>query len=212
MNTQNWAEQDIERGINYLEDHENEAVDTTIINTGDDHRILLPTGLPAYGTNVVGLFMLAPILLFMVVLTFFLIQILWSGKILYTVPMILIALCLGLLWGLAKILQLMLKNRDLFPRCYFVTLGQRGIAMHFTRLHFPFHPSRVSIAWKKIKLVRKLSRAFMPFLFFGVLRVSTVEVISSTGEKIIIPFRLVGEKAIATADQIEKLIYQKIKR
>ena len=212
MNAQNWAEQDIERGISYLADHEQEATDTTILTTGDDHRILLPTGLPAYGANVVGMFMMAPLLLFMLVLTVFPIQILWSGKILSTTPMALILLCLSLLWGLTKVFQLMLKNRELFPRCYFVTLGYRGIAMHFTRLHFPFHRPRMSIAWKDIKLVKKDSHAFMPVLFLGALRVTTVEVVSSTGEKVIIPFWLAGEKGLATAEQIERLIGQKIKR
>ena len=212
MNAQNWAEQDIERGISYLADHEQEATDTTILATGDGHRILLPTGLPAYGANVVGMFMMAPILLFMLVLTLFPIQILWSGKGFSTTSIVLILLCLSLLWGLTKILRLMLKNRELFPRCYFVTLGNRGIAMHFTRLHFPFHRPRLSIAWKDIKLVKKLSHAFMPVLFLGALRVTTVEVVSFTGEKVIIPFRLDGEKTIATAEKIERLIYQKIKR
>ena len=212
MNTQNWAEQDIERGISYLADHEHEAVDTTVLTTGDDHLILLPTGLPAYGANVVGIFMMAPLLLFMLVLTVFPIQILWSGKILSTTPIVLILLCLSLLWGLTKVFQLMLKNRELFPRCYFVTLGNRGIAMHFTRLHFPFHRPSMSIKWKDIKLVKKDSHAFMPVLFLGALRVTTVEVVSSTGEKVIIPFWLAREKALATAEQIEKLIRQKIKR
>ena len=106
----------------------------------------------------------------------------------------------------------MLKNRELFPRCYFVTLGNRGIAMHFTRLHFPFHRPCMSISWKHIQSVKKDSYAFMPVLFFGTLRVTTVEVVSSTGEKVIIPFRLAGEKALATAEQIERLIRQKIKR
>jgi len=212
MNAQNWAEQDIERGISYLADHEQKATDTTILTTGDDTRILLPTGLPAYGANVVGMFMMAPILLFMLVLTLFPIQILWSGKIFSTIPMVLIMLCLALLWGLTKILRLMLKNRDLFPRCYFVTLGNRGIAMHFTRLHFPFYRPRMSIPWKEIQAVKKDSHAFMPVLFLGALRVTTVEVASSTGEKVIIPFRLDGEKAAATAEQIERLIYQRIIR
>ncbi|MCH8313655.1 MAG: hypothetical protein IID17_11790, partial [Nitrospinae bacterium] len=149
---------------------------------------------------------------FMLILTVFPIQILWSGKGLSTTSIILILTCLILFWGLTKVFQLMLKNRELFPRCYFVTLGQRGIAMHFNRLHFPFHRSRLSIKWKDIKLVKKFSHAFMPVLFLGALRVTTVEVVSFTGEKVIIPFRLTGEKALVTAEEIQRLIYQKIKR
>jgi hypothetical protein len=212
MNAQNWAEQDIDRGINYLADHENEATEATILTAGDDIRILLPTGLPAFGANVVGMFMMAPLLLFMLVMTLFPIQILWSGKALSATPAILIVVCLGLLWGLTKVFQLMLKNRDLFPRCYFVTLGAHGIAMHFTRLHFPGHRPSLSIPWKDIKSVEKNTHAFMPILFLGALRVTTVDVVSATGDKVIIPFRLSEEKALITAEQIETLIRQKIKR
>lgn len=212
MSTLNWAEQDIERGISYLADHEQEAVDTTILNAGDDTRILLPSGLPAFGANFVGMFMMAPLLLFMLVLTVFPIQIISSGKDLSTTPIILIPICLGLLWGLTKVLRLMLKNRDLFPRCYFVTLGARGIAMHFTRLHFPFHRPRLSISWKDIHEVKKNTHVFMPILFLGTLRATTIDVIASSGEKVVIPFRLPGEKAVVTAEQIERLICQKIKR
>lgn len=212
MTSQNWAEQDIDRGINYLADHETEATEATLLTAGDDLQILLPTGLPAYGANVVGMFMMAPLLLFMLVLTVFPLQILWSGKALSATPAILIVLCLGLLWGLTKVFQLMLKNRDLFPRCYFVTLGTRGIAMHFTRLHFPGHRPSLSLVWKDVQEVKKNTRAFMPILFLGALRVTTVDVVSSNGDKVILPFRLSEEKALITAEQIERLIRQKIKR
>jgi hypothetical protein len=57
--------------------------------------------------------------------------------------------------------------------------------------------------------VKKNTHAFMPILFLGALRVTTVDVISNAGETIIIPFRLDGEKALATAEQIERLIGQK---
>lgn len=212
MKALNWAEQDIDMGISYLANHEQEALENTILTTKDDTRILLPTGLPALGANVVGMFMMAPLLLFMLVLTLFPLQIFWSAKELSLIPIILILLCLALLWGLIKVLQLMLRNRDLFPRCYFVTLGAGGVAMHFTRLHFPFHRPRRSIAWKDIQTVKKNSHAFMPVLFFGTLRVPTIDVVSSTGDKIIIPFRLQEDKAFTTANQIEQLIRQKMKR
>jgi hypothetical protein len=212
MNTQNWAEQDIDRGISYLAEHEPEATDTPIVKADDDTQILLPTGLPAFGANIVGMFMMAPLLLFMLVLTLFPLQIILSGNGLSITSAILIGLCLALLWGLTKVFQLMLKNRDLFPRCYFVTLGAHGIAMHFSRLHFPFHRPRMSIAWKDIQTAKKNTHAYMPVLFLGILRVPTVDVVSSTGDTVIIPFRLPEEKALTTAEQIERLIGQKIKR
>jgi hypothetical protein len=212
MNTQNWAEQDIDRGMSYLEDHEQEATESTILTAGDDTKILLPTGLPAFGANVMGMFMMAPLILFMLILTVFPLQLLWSGNALTQNLIFLILLSFALLWGVTKVFRLMLKNRDLFPRCYFVTLGARGIAMHFTRLHFPFNLPCLSITWKDIQTVQKNTTAFMPVLFLGALRVTTVDVVASNGEKIIIPFRLSDEKAIATAEQIEQLIDQKTKR
>ncbi len=216
MNAQNWAEQDIDRGMSYLADHEQEAINATILTAGDDTKILLPTGLPAFGANVVGMFMTAPLVLFMLILTLFplfSIQNLWNGLALSKIQAtILIVISLALLWGLTKVFRLMLKNRELFPRCYFVTLGMRGVSMHFTRLHFPFHRPRMSIVWKDIQAVKINTAAFMPVLFFGALRVTTIEVVSSNGEKIIIPFRLPSEKALAMSHQIEQLIGQKTRR
>jgi hypothetical protein len=212
MNAQNWAEQDIDRGMGYLEDHEQEATDANILTADNDMKILLPPGLPAFGANVVGMFMMAPLILFMMVLTVFPLQLLWSGTALTQNLIFLILLSVALLGGLVIVVRLMLRNRELFPRSYFVTLGERGIAMHFSRLHFPFNRPRLSIAWKDIEVVKRNTTAFMPVLFLGFLRATTIEVISSSGEKIIIPFRLSAEKAILRAEEIERLISQKTRR
>ncbi len=212
MNALNWAEKDIERGMSYLADHEQEATDTPILIAGDDTKVLLPIGLPAFGANVVGMFMMAPLILFMLVLTLFPLQLLLSGNALTKNLVFLVLMSFALLWGLGKVFRLMLKNRELFPRCYFVTLGTCGIAMHFTRLHFPFHRPSMAIEWKNIQTVKKSTHAFMPVLFLGILQVPAVEVVSSTGEKIIIPFRLPKEEALSTAEQIERLIAQKTRR
>ena len=217
MNTQNWAEQDIDRGMHYLAEHEQETSRRHHFkHAGNDTKIFLPTGLPAFGANVVGMFMMAPLILFMLVLALFpllSIQLLWKGLALSKLQaIIMIVIPLALLWGLTKVFRLMLKNRELFPRCYFVTMSACGIAMHFTRLHLPFHRPRISIIWKDIQTVKKNTIAFMPILFLGVLRVTTIEVISFNGEKIVIPFRLPAEKAFAMAEQIEQLIAQKTKR
>jgi hypothetical protein len=212
MNAQNWAEQDIDKGMGYLEDHEQKATDANILTTDDNIKILLPTGLPAFGANVVGMFMMAPLILFMMILTVFPLQLLWSETALTQNLIFLILLSTALLGGLVIVFRLMLKNRELFPRSYFVTLGERGITMHFSRLHFPFNRPRLSIPWKDIEVVKKNTTAFMPILFLGILRATTVEVISSSGEKVIIPFRLPAEKAITTAEDIEQLIGQKPRR
>lgn len=211
MNSQNWAENDIDQGINYLADHETEATTETILTTDREIKILLPSGLPAYGTNITGIFMMAPILLFIVILVLFPIQILWSAG-LSTTTGILSLLCIALAWGLKKVLQLMLKNRDLFPRCYFVTLGNNGIAMHFSRLHFPFHPSKMAVLWKDIQRVKRIRNLFLPGLFVGNPWATAIEVVSSNGKKIFIPFHLPQEKENAIAEKIESLIYKKLKK
>jgi hypothetical protein len=207
MTSQNWAEKDIERGISYLADHEEQATTETIIHAGEDTTILLPSGLPVYGANISGIFMMAPLLLFIAILILFPARILWSTHGLSSFTMVLILLFLLLVWGLTKVIRLMLKNRDLFPRCYFVTLGRMGIAMHFTRLHFPFHTPRMAVTWKEIQSVRRSKT-----LFYGILSVTTLEVICSDGKKLLIPFRLPGVGSEATANSIELLIQQKIKK
>lgn len=207
MNSQNWAEKDIERGINYLADHEEQATTETILTAEEDTTILLPSGLPVYGANITGIFMMAPLVLFIVILILFPIRILGSTHGLSSFTVALTVVFLLLAWGLTKVIQLMLKNRDLFPRCYFVTLGHQGIAMHFTRLHLPFYAPRMAITWKAIQTVQRSKT-----LFFGILRVTTVEVICSDGKKIVIPFRLSNEQSDATVNKIELLIQRKIKK
>jgi hypothetical protein len=211
MNSQNWAEKDIECGINYLAGHEELATTETLLTTEEDITILLPSGLPVYGANVSGIFMMAPLILFIVILVLFPIRILGSTHGLSSFTMVLTAVFLFLAWGLTKVIQLMLKNRDLFPRCYFVTMSAKGMAMHFTRLHFPFHTPRVSTTWKEVQTVRRTKTLFLPALLFGDSRTTTLEVVCSEGKKILIPFRLPKEQSATLADKIESLIRKKIK-
>jgi len=70
----------------------------------------------------------------------------------------------------------------------------------------------MSITWKDIQAVKKNTAAFIPVLFLGALRATTIDVVSLNGEKVIIPFRLPEVKALATAEQIERLIGQKTRR
>ncbi|GJL77889.1 MAG: hypothetical protein NPINA01_08780 [Nitrospinaceae bacterium] len=212
MNSQNWAEKDIDRGIKYLADHETEAKAETVLATEEDITILLPSGLPAFGANISGIFMMAPLLLFLLILILFPIRILSSTRGLPITTVVLSVLCLLFAWGLTKAIQLMLKNRDLFPRCYFVTLGNQGIVMHFSRLQFPLQASRLAIEWREIQTVRRGRSLFIPALLFGNPWVTSLEVISKGGDKILIPFRLSSEKLQATQEKIESLISQKINR
>jgi len=212
MNSQNWAEKDIERGISFLAEHEDEAKNETILTAGENTTILLPVGLPVYGANITGIFMLAPLLLFIVILVLFPARILWSTHGLSSFTMVLSFCFLLLIWGLVKVIQLMLKNRDLFPRCYFVTLSDTGMAMHFTRLHFPFHAPRLAVTWDEIQSVQRNTTLFLPALFFGFPWVNTLEVICPGGKKILIPFRLPKDTSNAVTKKIEQLIRQRIQK
>lgn len=206
MTSKNWAQQDIEWAINYVSGHETEAETATILDTGHEITILLPSGLPAYGAHFIGIFMMAPILVFMAITILFPARILWSGENMSATSALMTLVCLGLFWGLTKILKLMLTNRDLFPRLYFVTLGKQGIAMHFSRLQLPFNCPRMSILWQDIKTLKSSKLFFLPGLLLGTPMASTIEAISHSGEKVLIPFRVQRKQRQAVTEQIEKLI------
>jgi len=210
MTSKNWAQQDIEWAINYVSGHEAEAESATVLNTGHEITLLLPSGLPAYGAHFIGIFMMAPILVFMAILVLFPLRVLWPGGSFSGSAVVLILFCLLLFWGLAKILKLMLTNRDLFPRLYFVTLGKQGIVMHFSRLQLPFNRPRMSILWQDIKTLKRGKLFFLPGLLLGTPVASTLEVISHNGEKVLIPFRVGRKQRQAVTEQIENLIGCKI--
>ncbi len=212
MTSKNWAEQDIEEAIKYISEHEVEAKSATILDTDHGITILLPQGLPAYGAHFIGIFMMAPILLFMAILIFFTIQILWSGAGLSGSSVLLTLLCLLLFWALTKILQLMMKNRDLFPRRYFATLGSTGVTMHFSRFQFPLNPPRMAIRWTDIKLIERSKSFFLPGLFCGNPITTTIAVNASNGEQVLIPFRLPENQSHVVAEQIETLISSRTRR
>ena len=71
MNQESWVKKDYQAGLNFIIDHEEEAASNTILATGVDVTILLPSGLPLYGTGFYGIFMLAPIVLFMLIISYF---------------------------------------------------------------------------------------------------------------------------------------------
>ncbi len=204
-----WAKKDFESGSDHLSDHEEEARSQTILRTGDGVTVVLPFGLPGLGIRLHGFIMLAPILLFMVLLLWFpaiVFRAEWESA---TTPVVVTAGCVVLFWALARVLQLMSKNRDLFPRRYFVTLGERGIAMHFSRLHFPAGRAKPAISWRDAASIETCSRVYFPAWFLGIPRVETLEVVSKDGAQVKIPFGRLKDRRVL--DEVADLIRGKMK-
>ncbi|GIT65395.1 MAG: hypothetical protein Ct9H300mP23_10220 [Nitrospinota bacterium] len=103
----------------FFPDHEEEAASKTILATENDVTILTPSGLPLYGAGFYGIFMLAPIILFMLIISYF-IFIIFSTQSLEIQTQILIpAGGFFLLWALAKALKLLTSSAICFPENIF---------------------------------------------------------------------------------------------
>jgi len=205
MNQENWIKKDYQNGLTFITDHEEEAASNTILATEIDVIIVLPSGLPLYGAGFYGIFMLAPIVLFMLIISYF-IFIIFSTQSLDIQTQILIPTGgLFLLWALAKALKLLTASRDLFPRKYFSTLGLYGIAAHYSNSHFP-GKSRVAIEWDQIDSIRTYSSFFLPGLFAGIIKTFIVEVASKNATVLKIPFHSTDEQAPIITQKILELI------
>ncbi|MFQ5450845.1 MAG: hypothetical protein ACE5E9_09455 [Nitrospinaceae bacterium] len=211
MEIATWAAQDFEIGMDYVEDHEEQATASALLETDRGLKVILPKGLPALGVHFLGIYMMAPLLLFMAVLAW-LLFVIWSSAESLTLARVLWSLlCLGLFWGLTRALKLLLTNRELFPRRHFVTLGDRGIAMHFSRLHFLPGGSRTAIPWKEVRSVQRNKMLFPPAWLMGVPRVPALEVVSARGEKVRIPFHPSKTQPNPDLEKAEQWIRQKMK-
>ena len=160
----NWSENDYQIGLNFIRNNKDQANSDTILNTENDVSVLLPSGLPIFGVGFYGVFMLAPIVLFMLVISYVMFIILTANS-LETQPQLLFSLvCLFFLWALTKILKLIISKHELFPRKYFSTLGPQGVASHYSKLYFPLH-STVTIQNEEIESIRSYSTFFLPGFF-----------------------------------------------
>ena len=119
MNQENWVKKDYQAGLSFITDHEEEAASNIILATEIDVTIILPLGLPLYGAGFYGIFMLAPIVLFMLIISYFIFIILSIQSLGIQTQILLPTGGFFLLWALAKALKLVTSSRDLFPRKYF---------------------------------------------------------------------------------------------
>lgn len=205
-----WSNEDYETGLDYLANHEREAQSSSILETRFGVEILLPIGLPARGLTLHGIFMAAPILMFAFVLIGFLTVGVIENWGINTITLLLASLCIVLLWGLNKVLKLLLSNRELFPRRHFVTLGEMGIAMHFARFQIPIGNPRTAIPWEDVRQVQKGKPCFFPPAWLrGITTAETVEVYGREG-RVVIPFHLQKEQSITHVNIIKRTIKTKM--
>lgn len=206
MNNQKWVSKDYDHAEAYIADHEEETQTCAVIDCGQGIHALLPKGLPALAIRFQGLFMIAPLPLLMACVIFLpLSGFLGEWEVNPTTLGISI-LCLLMFAGLMRVILVMLKNRDMFPRKYFVTLGPEGLAMHFSRIHFPATHPRAFIAWKDVQSVERTSSFFFPAMLLGRPTVPALRIVSRHGPVITVPMLLPTAMLEKEFTQAESLI------
>lgn len=118
---------------------------------------------------------------------------------------------LALLWGLGRVFQMVTRNRDLFPIKYFSTLGAQGVAMHFSRFHFPLRDPQARLDWDEVASVQKITGIFIPAWFHGRFHIPLLEIRSLKGKTVVIPIVQLSHQE-QDLRNIEKLIQEKTHR
>jgi hypothetical protein len=208
MNQEDWPTKDYETALSYIVEHEDEAASNIILPV--DKGITTVLGFPLYGAGFYGIFMLSPIILFMIVTTYFILVILTADSMEMQSQILFSGGYFFMQWALGKALQLLISTRELFPRKYFTTLSAKGISSHYSKLHFPFH-SKVTLAWGVVETTRVYRSLFLAGIFAGFLKAHIVEITSKNGDTLKIPFHVPSDQAISVADSIVALINQKMK-
>lgn len=210
MKFPDWARQDHAAAADFLEDQPADAQGSTLLDADNGVTLVLPRGLPARGWRFHGAFMLAPVPVLMACLA--LVPILgFSGRWAITpVTFAGTAICLALIWGLARVGKMLLRQPELFPRRHFVTLGPKGAAMHFSRWQIPFQNPRAALAWKQARSIEKTRVLFFPALFLGRLRVPAMRIRSAQGSSVIIPLAMGPKRDPETWRRLESRIRQKM--
>ena len=208
MNQKDWTTKDYQIALSYIFEHEEEAALNIILPVGQSITAVL--GIPLYGAGFYGIFMLSPIILFMIVTSYFMFVILNADSMEMQTQIFFLGGCFFLLWALGKALQLLFSTRDLFPRKYFTTLSEKGVSSYYSKLHFPFH-SQVTFDWDDVESTRAYQSFLLAGLFAGFLKVHIVEITSKRGDILKIPFYISSGQAISISDAILDLVNQKMK-
>ncbi len=67
MNNLEWSQSDYAIGLDFITQNEEQAKASTLLDAGSALTVALPTGLPLYGMGLYSAFILAPILLFILI-------------------------------------------------------------------------------------------------------------------------------------------------
>ena len=161
MSQENWAKFDYQIALNFITENKDVTLSDPILVTEKNVTAILPSGLPLYGSGFYGIFMLAPIILFMLIIVYFIFIILDTESLKIQIQLIISGGGLFLLMALKKALNLLTSSRDLFPQQYFTVLGPEGISAHYATWHFPAH-AKTAIKWNEIKSTRFYSSFFLP--------------------------------------------------
>lgn len=212
MSTENWNSRNHDRADSYVSAHEEETRTSAVIDCGGGVYALLPKGLPALHIRFPGLFMIAPLPLLMACVLFLPLSGFLGEWEVNTTTLGISAFCLVMIAGLVRVILFMLNNRDLFPRNYFVTLGPEGLAMHFSRFHFPSGNPRAAIAWKDVDTMQRTSTFFFPSLLLGRPRVPALQVNSKQGEPVVIPLDSSPTEREKDFEHMETLIRENMNR
>ena len=210
MNKESWEKIDYQIVLNFIAGHEAITSSDPILVTEKNVTVILPSGLPLYGSGFYGIFMLAPIILFMLIIVYFIFIILDTEALKIQIQLIISGGGLFLLVGLKKALKLLTSSRDLFPQQYFTVLGTEGISAHYATWHFPAH-AKTAIKWNEIKSTRFYSSFFLPGFLAGFLKTSIVEITSKNGTILKIPFYTKKEQTPNIPQRILDLIHQKMR-
>ncbi len=206
MSNENWTSKSYNIADAYISEHEEETKTRAVIDCGKGIHALLPKGLPALKIRFHGLFMIAPLPLLMACVVFLPLSGFLGEWEINGTTLGISLLCLLMLAGLMRVILFMLNNRDMFPRKYFVTLGPEGLAMHFSRIHFPAADPNAFIAWKDIETVQRTSTFFLPALLLGRTSVPVLKIVSRHGPVVFIPMLLPTSTLEKEFDQAETLI------
>ena len=208
MTDENWASRNYDSADDYISEHEEEIRTRAVIDCGQGIHAVLPKGLPALKIQFHGLFMIAPLPLLMACVVFLPLSGFLGEWEINATTLGISLLCLAMLAGLMRVILVMLNNRDMFPRKYFVTLGPEGIAMHFSRIHFPSINPKTFIKWKEVGSVQRASSFFLPALLLGRPTVPTLQVVSRQGATVLIPMFLPTSALEKEFTETETLIQQ----
>ena len=208
MTNENWASKNYDLADDYIAEHEEETQARAVIDCGKGIHAILPKGLPALKIRFHGLFMIAPLPILIACVIFLPLSGFLGEWEVNGTTLGISLMCLLMLAGLMRVILVMLNNRDMFPRKYFVTLGPEGLAMHFSRIHFPSTNPKASIAWKDIESVQRVSSFFLPALLLGRPMVPALQIVSRHGPAVIIPMLLPPSTLEKEFTQAEALIQQ----